>query len=496
MRAERGPEFRWGALKRRSAYNADGQEQSTERQEGSIYQWVEQHNEGRIVATYTDIASAFDEKAKRPEFENALDDLRAKRIDGLIVWKLDRLTRRRNQMRKILTLLEECEARLVSVVEGIDTADPNKAEITELVLNVYIGAAQAESQAIADRVRLMHYDRVRKGLVQRGGERPFGWTADYRELVPAEVKILHEACERVLAGESANSIARDFTQREIETTRGATFWSSEVLLKMLRSPRMIGMRNYGGELHPMHGVEPVFEPEEWERLRDKLTNGPRPPTTQRMLTNLALCDGCLRPIKAADGQAKGRRSRDPEEFSYRCRPATKGKRDGACGHLWITGVLADTEVSRRTIDYLSNPENINRILLTYAAKDEVDAIQAREAELIEARAALSKALVPPRGVPPMDLGVYYARMAEIADELRLLHRRKAVTREAGMLAEVMEMTDVAAEWERRPISWRRDILGLVVATIVIEPRGKGPSGQRAHLRTFDKTRIKMQFVGE
>ena len=142
MAAGPGPSFRWGAIKRRSAYNADGTEESTARQEDAIYSYVEQHKLGRIVATYTDIASAFDEKAKRPEFENALDDLRAGRIDGIIVWKLDRLTRRRNQMRRILTLLEDCGGRLLSVVEGIDTADPNKREITELVLNVYISASR------------------------------------------------------------------------------------------------------------------------------------------------------------------------------------------------------------------------------------------------------------------------------------------------------------------------------------------------------------------
>jgi site-specific DNA recombinase len=509
LRAEPGPSFRWGAITRRSAYDRkkvvdesgkvtiERTEESTGRQEDTIYRYVERNGLGVIVHVYPEIVSAYDEKAKRIEYENALMDLRAGRIDGIIVWKLDRLTRRRSEKRRILNILEECGGRLYSIVEGLDTADPDKAKITEIALSLYVGSAEDESASISERVRLMHYDRARKGLVQRGSERPFGHTDDYRELVPAEVKVLHEAGERVLADESGLSIARDFTAREIPTTRGTTFWSSEVLLRMLRSPRMVGMREYGGELHDMHDVPPIFEREEWERIVAKLTHGPRPPTTQRMLTNLALCDGCLHPVRAGDGQAKGRRSRDPEEFSYRCRPAIKGVRDGACGHLWITGILADTEVSRRTIAYISNRENISRILLTYADKENLAKIQAREAELTESRAALFDArFTPPPGVPMLPEGVYYEKLKAIEDERRTLRRQLAVTREAHMLNEVLEMPDVAAEWEARPVSWRRAILKLVVATIIIERRGKGPSGQRAHLRKFDPSRIKVQFVGD
>jgi site-specific DNA recombinase len=494
MRAEAGPSFRWGVIKRRSAYNADGTEESTARQEDAIFSYVEQHNMGRIVAVYTDIASAFSERAKRPEFQNALDDLRAGRIDGIIVWKLDRLTRRRNQMRRILTLLEDCGGRLFSVVEGVDTADPAKREITEIVLNVYIGAAEAESESISERVRLMQNDRARKGLIQKGGERPFGMTADWSELVPAEVKILHEAGERVLEGEAAYSIARDFTRREIETTRGTTFWSSEVLLKMLRSPRMIGMNEHGGKLYAYNSVPPIFEREEWERICAKLERKPAAPSEARLLSNVALCDICLNHLRASGRQFKGTRSRDPDEFSYRCRRKTKGRDDGACGKLFITGPLADAEVNRRVFAWLGHKENVTNLLYRYADRDKLTEIQAREAELTENLHALGRALNPPPGLPRMPIEIYYEQARLIEEERTILHRQIAVTREAGMLSELLELEDVEAAWHSRPVQWRRAILNLVTLSIVIEPRGKGPKGQRAHLRTFDPSRIKVQFA--
>jgi hypothetical protein len=66
-----------------------------------------------------------------------------------------------------------------------------------------------------------------------------------------------------------------------------------------------------------------------------------------------------------------------------------------------------------------------------------------------------------------------------------------------MLSELLDMDDIAAEWERRTVAWRRAILKLVVATIIIEPRGSGlEPGTLPHERRFDPPRIKMQFVGD
>jgi DNA invertase Pin-like site-specific DNA recombinase len=168
LSAEPGPSFRWGAITRRSAAtrkkvrDQNGAEstvlveESRHRQEGTIYEHVKRNGLGVIVGVYSEIVSAYDPRARRTEYENALEDLRAGRIDGIIVWKLDRLTRRRSEKRRILNVLEECGGRLYSIVEGLDTADPSKREITEIALAIYIGNAEAESEAIGERVSLMH----------------------------------------------------------------------------------------------------------------------------------------------------------------------------------------------------------------------------------------------------------------------------------------------------------------------------------------------------
>ena len=493
LAAETGPSFRWGAVLRRSRLNPDGTEGSTARQERAIQDYVNANSMGRIVAVYSDIASAHNENARRPDFENALTDIRAGRIDGIIVWKVDRLTRRRSQARKLLTILEECGGRLATVVEGIDTADPSKREITEIALAIYAGSAESESEAIGERVSLMHLDRARKGLIQPSSVRPFGHSEDWRDLVPAEVKVLHEAAERLFAGEASFSVAADFTAREIPKPSGKTNWNSHVLRRMLVSPRMVAKREYGGTLYELEGVPPIFDEATWEKLCAVLAkrSARSGPVETHLLSSIALCGMCRRTLSSA---TSGRKS----VKTYVCRPRFEG--DEACRKISVSAPHAEARVSKLVVAFLADKERVRKLLLHQADPKLVAKIQAREAELTESMHALAQALNPPPGVPRLKLETYHEQAAIIEAERQEARRRLAVTREAALLNEVLEFEDAAHEWEARSLHWRRTVLKLVTESIVIEPRGKllakdDPRYQPG-FNAFDPSRVAVTFADE
>jgi site-specific DNA recombinase len=492
LSAEPGPSFRWGAVLRRSRLNADGTEGSTSRQERAIQDYLKAQNMGRVVAFYTDIASAYDEKAKREDFSNALTDLKAGRIDGLIAWKVDRLTRRRSQARKLLTLLEECGGRLATVVEGIDTADPAKREITEIALAIYAGSAESESEAIGERVSLMHLDRARKGLVQPSSIRPFGHDESWFALVPVEVKVLHEAAERLFAGEASFSIAADFTAREIPKPSGKTHWNSNVLRRMLLSPRMVGKREYGGALYELEAVPAIFDEETWEKLCAILAKrGARSgPVETHLLSSIALCGICQRTLASS---TSGRKS----VKTYVCKPRFEG--DDACRKISVSAPHAEQRVTALVVEFLADKGRVTK-LLRKAAGPELDAIHDRIAELSDSLHALAQALNPPPNVPRMPLQTYYEQAAIIEAERQELHKRMAVTREAALLAEVLSFEDAAKEWEARSLHWRRSMLKLVTSSIVIEPRGKllpkDDPRYRPGFNGFDPERVRVTFADE
>jgi site-specific DNA recombinase len=507
LRAEPGEGFRWGAIVRRSAFNRkkvrDAEtgemrtvlmEESTARQEDTIYSYVERHKLGRIVAVYPEIVSAYKANAKRKEYENALEDLRAGRMDGIIVWKLDRLTRLRSQKRRILNVLEESGGRLYSIVEGLDTADPDKARITEIALSLYIGSAEDESASIGERIALMHLDRAKKGLVQPSSVRPFGHTDDWQALMPSEVEILHEAAERLFAGEASFSIAADFTARAIAKPSGKTNWNSHVLRRMLTSPRMVGKREYGENLYELEGVPPIFDQATWEKLCAVLAKrGARSgPVETHLLSSIALCGICKRTLASA---TSGRRS----VKTYVCRPRFEG--DEACRKISVSATHAEARVSELVVSFLADKERVRKLLLRQAPPEEVTKIQAREAELATSLHDLSRArFAPPPGVPRMSDETFYELAADIEAERKELRRRLAVTREATILDEVLGFEDAAHEWETRPLHWKRELLKLVTESIVIEPRGKllprDDPRFRPGFNGFDPERVQVTFADE
>jgi site-specific DNA recombinase len=457
LSAEPGPEFRWGAILRRSRLNPDGSEGSTARQERAIQDYLKANDLGRICAVYSDIASAHEERDRRENYANALADLQAGRLDGVIAWRVDRLTRRRSDARKLLTLLEECGGRLATVVEGIDTADPAKREITEIALAIYAGSAEAESEAIGERVSLMHLDRARKGLVQSSSVRPFGHTDDWFGLVANEVKVLHEAAERLLQGEASYSIAADFTARAIVKPSGKTHWNSNVLRRMLLSPRMVAKREYGGQLYDLEGVPPIFDVETWEKVCAVLAKrGARSgPVETHLLSSIAHCGICQRTLSS--GVSGHNRT-----AVYICKPRFEG--DKACRKVSVKASYAEARVTELVVNFLADKERVKALLQQHAGPD-LPAIQQRIADLSDALHDLAEALNPPPGVPRMPLETYYEQAAIIEAERQALHVRMAITREAALLAEILNFTDVEQEWASRSLHWKRTILKLVAASI-------------------------------
>jgi len=276
MAAEPGPDFRWGVLLRRSKYSrkvgANGEvilfEESTGRQELEVVWHIRNNNMGVIVEVYKDIASAWKPGAQRPRFRNALADLAAGKIDGIAVLNIDRLTRRKDQVRPVLNALEEMGGR--SSRSKTNQIQPTTIPIAILsyALHELVARAEREARRTSERMRLMARHRARRGLHQNGSRRPYGHTADWRSLVPHEAEVLNEAARRVVAGEAVFTIARDFTARAIPTATGKTTWQHDVLRQMLLNARMVGKREYDDALIDVDYMPAILPEDLWQRVRD------------------------------------------------------------------------------------------------------------------------------------------------------------------------------------------------------------------------------------
>ncbi len=175
-----------------------------------------------LVAVHQDLGRS-GKNLDRPGLREALDDLDSGRAGGLVVAKLDRLTR---SVRDLDRLLEGwftggVGADLHSVGDSIDTT----TAVGRLVLNVVVSVAQWERETIAERVQDGHDMARREGTF--AGEAPYGWDVGgvkgekARPLVPVpeEQAVIARILRERREGRSLRKIASGLSADLIPTKR-------------------------------------------------------------------------------------------------------------------------------------------------------------------------------------------------------------------------------------------------------------------------------------
>ena len=147
----------------------------------------------------------------RPEIQRLIQDVKEHKIDTVIVFKLDRISR---SQKDTLYLIEEVFNKygvgFISIKENFDTTSPfGKAMIG--VLSVF---AQLERETILERTRIGIKKRAEDGYWRGGGKIPFPYKYDMEQgiliPIPEQVEILNKMISMYLSGKSFNNIGEEF----------------------------------------------------------------------------------------------------------------------------------------------------------------------------------------------------------------------------------------------------------------------------------------------
>lgn len=190
-----------------------------------------------LIATYSDPGHS-GKTLDRPGVAEVLAELRRRKDgpDGLVVAKLDRLTRSLRDWQMLIEELfdEKKGRRLFSVEESIDT----RRASGRLVLNVIMTVAQWEREVIGERTKDALQAKIAKG--ERCGRVRFGYdlAADGVRLTPNELeqKSIELMKEWRSSGRSLRDIARLLEEMGIETKEGAKLWLPTTIKRILSRP--------------------------------------------------------------------------------------------------------------------------------------------------------------------------------------------------------------------------------------------------------------------
>jgi DNA invertase Pin-like site-specific DNA recombinase len=168
----------------------------------------------------------------RPGLRRVLAMVDAREVSGVIVAKLDRLTRSVKDLADMLETFNRRGAALVSVAESLDTG----SAAGRLVLNVMTAVSQWEREAIGERTRDAMAHKKANG--QRVGTVPFGYrlAADgvHLDVEPSEQRIVGLIRDLRSSGLSLQAIADRLNADGVRTRRG-TAWRNQYVHNALRA---------------------------------------------------------------------------------------------------------------------------------------------------------------------------------------------------------------------------------------------------------------------
>jgi len=198
----------------------------------------------------------------RPALQRLLADVSAGKIDVIIVYKVDRLTRSLADFAKLVELFDQHSVSFVSVTQQFNTT----TSMGRLTLNVLLSFAQFEREVTSERIRDKIAASKRKGLWV-GGNLPLGYDLKDRKLtiIQKEAELVRDIFQIYLKLGSITRLSAELRRKGVLTKRrtykngrtvGGTPFLRGSLSYLLRNRFYIGEVVYKGEILP--GPQPAL----------------------------------------------------------------------------------------------------------------------------------------------------------------------------------------------------------------------------------------------
>lgn len=259
-----------------------------------------------VAGQYIDNNVSASKTKPRPEYTRMIEDAEQGRIDAVVVWDVDRLTRKPAELETFIDLADRHGLSLASVGGEIDLATPQG----RLTARIKGSVARHEAEQMGRRIARKAEQTARDGL-STVGPAPFGYErrdvprngSQLKMLTPVEPEAqwVRDAYRRLLAGDTLRQISLDMEAAGVKGRRGNRIPGS-VLGNMMRRPVYAGIRVFRGERLGPGEWEALVGVDTFERAQ-AILNAPgrfhtRGTAPRYLLSGIAKCGRCggkLRP---------------------------------------------------------------------------------------------------------------------------------------------------------------------------------------------------------
>lgn len=406
-----------------------------------------------VVRVYSDNSVSASRGKVRPAYSQLLADLEARDVDAVVVYDLDRLTRRPVELESFIEVSDRLGVALANVAGDVDltTADGR------MVARIKGAVARQEAERIGERVRRQKLQRAQMGKTHNGGvHRLFGYDRSFA-IIEGEAALLRDAFRRAASGESATSITNEWNSQGIRTSAGNP-WRRRTLQDMLKRPAYAGLSAYKGEVVGKTEHAAIVDEALWRQaqtMMDKRTaaykGNPGRNARRWLLSGIAVCGRCMSPMYGSSTRGG----------VYRC-----VKNDGGCG---------STRMKATWLDYVAQYETDHEAqkapLPVQAPVDRTADLAAIDSKLEDIRAAVTRNEIALADALPLLAAERAMRMA-IVDSIPVETPDWLTDLDARMNA-----------WLSGSVSARRVIIGAHIKHLVVH------SATSPGRRQFDASRV-------
>ena len=281
-----------------------------QREAGENYIRSQKHEGWIAVDKHYDDGGFSGGNMERPALRELFDDIENGRIDIVVVYKVDRLSRSLMDFAKIIELFEKHDVSFVSVTQHFNTKD----SMGRLTLNILLSFAQFERELISERTRDKMSAARRKGKWV-GGVPILGYdiSPDGSGLVVnrAEAESVRTIFDTYLDTRSALRTLEILEEKNIRMKSWRTVggkmhvgkaFTKSTLYYLLKNTAYIGKIRYKGEIYPAEH-EAIIDAEVFEKTAERMSSNFRERTTAKvrtktegLLSGILYCGHCNRPM--------------------------------------------------------------------------------------------------------------------------------------------------------------------------------------------------------
>ena len=255
-----------------------------------------------VYKVYKDAGISAKDMEHRPQFQEMLKDMKEGKLNYIVAYKLDRITRSVRDLEELISVLEQYNCFLLCDRDDVNTSTANGRFFVRMLTVL----SQLEIEIVSERTKFGLNGAIKSGHIP--GQRPFGYkSADDKRMVidNATRPYVEKIFDMYLEGKSFQQIANYFKENNIYPKKK---WKDTTIQKIIDNKIYMGdyeqYKRIGKQenLEPivyMNVVEPIISRAKWEECQRQKERNQRTYTRDRVYTffQRLKCPNCSRIMK-------------------------------------------------------------------------------------------------------------------------------------------------------------------------------------------------------